>query len=298
VGIALNVVFWRDPLKPVDVFLILIIGFVAGIIWSFARRIPRLVAALEADRQFELNDLFSTASSFGSATEDAWPRCVVALADQKARELSERKITVGYLSARSWTLVALGMVLAVTLALFSSARQRDMASSLDRTVGQQRNPALTSATGQRIRPPGQSPADADGQRSFSGDFPIPPAAVSNGVSNTGAGSRSESQAKGDGAGLATTPAKVQSHGEEPSPNRSSEISGTSAQVAGGVGPNGSGNPGPSQADGIVSQSGGSNAAPWQSTQWPAEQTRSLQAIQTHKIDPAYADLVRDYFQHP
>jgi len=236
--------------------------------------------------------------SLRAETEDAWPRCVVALADQRASELSDRRIAVRFLGARSWALLGLSVALAATLALFSTARQTTINLPVEQAVGDQPNAALTSATGQTIRPPGQSPAEADSGRSFSGGVPVPPAATSNGVANSQAGSRSANQAAGEGSGLATTPEKIRSQGEEPSPSRSSENSHASGQVAGGIGASASASPGLSQANGIVSQSGGSSTAPWQSSQWPAEQSRYLQAIQTHKIDPAYAELVRDYFQHP
>jgi hypothetical protein len=301
-AIAINLVFWNNSFKLAEILVFLCVGFLAGLGWSCVGRIPLLAAAMEADRQLGLKDLLSTAFQISRQSDEAWRRCVLALADERAKELSASQIAVKFFGARSWTVLVLGIALSATLSLFSSTREHAIASSVSDIGPQRTNPELKSAAGEVSRPPGQSPGDADSGRSFSGEVRTSDSANSDGGGKSQDGKSITSRTTGTAGGLGTTPVTVRDNGAVPSSDGAASVASGSGETASGVGKTSPQPIGAGESNGGIAAPGGASAhapaAPWESDQWSAAQASAIKSIQTKQIDPTYADLVRDYFQHP
>jgi hypothetical protein len=116
----------------------------------------------------------------------------------------------------------------------------------------------------------------------------------------GDGRDGDSSAGGDrpsaGGGLAVTSA-AQPRLDAIAVSPSTQPADQGMIAGGGMGRSGSQAPGMAQGESDASHSAPA-APPWAASDWPAAQAAAGLSIRNNRIDPAYQDLVRDYFQRP
>jgi hypothetical protein len=278
---------------------VLAAGIVIGIVGAAGARVSPMAAAAWADQRAGLNDLLATAWAIRLApgSDAAWNCAIVEMAESRARRIKAGELTVVMGGGRAWSALALGAALALTIGMISPSRNgaANAASAARVTDGQSGETVWTSSP-VRDRPAGDAALNEPTNRTASGDV----AADDGADASRGDGRDRDSTASGNhssaGRGLAVTSA-AQARPDSLALSLSSIAAahGTIAGGAAGIAPA----PIPGMPDGeSAALQHAPSAPPWRTGIWPAAQAAAGQSIQNNQIDPAYQDLVRDYFQRP
>jgi len=306
-GLALlPIAWWRgQSALPMAVALFLL-GFLCGLSWGISRRPTVLQAAVEADRQLDLDDLLGTIVQLGTnSVESAWRESVAAFAENQCRSLKPSAVIVNRLGLRAWAGVGILGALLLTFAALT-ARPGDVTAASSSALAyvpvnssQPPDAAPANASGEpapaTARPPGPGGTDDDSHRGFPQNRPDD----STGGSNARQNPQSHSSATGSspGNGVAVTPAPKPSAEWPQSQNISGEISHAGGVAAGaGRSDPGAGIPGDTNAAIAASAEPGAHPAPWTTPGWPADAEAAQNSINAGRVPDADADLVRDYFQ--
>jgi hypothetical protein len=286
---------------------ILVVAAAAGLVWAAGSGVSTEAAAQWADGRFHLRELLATAWALRAmpAADEPWRRTILALADARCRELEATGAAwPGLLCGRrAWSVVGLCIVAIFTISSWPAAEPSPSPSVPAATAAAPTLAAPTSAnavhrpTLQQDRPPGGPVADAGFNRP---DNAAPASADQSAAGQSGGashrlGSGGDQSSAATGGGLSRTATPMNSMGR-PRLTAGLTPSAPGNQAAGG----GLG----TAPDGTSAQVGGrssgqkqlSEIPPWQSPQWPVDRQAAFQAIQAGQINPAYQDLVRDYFQ--
>jgi hypothetical protein len=272
------------------------------LIWGISRRPTRFQAAVEADRQLDLNDLLGTVLLLGrdDRSTDAWKESLASISDARCRSLRPSAVVVNRLGLRAWGGVGVLGALLFTFGLFT-ARPVDVAAAPPSTSTSisllPSNPLNSSEPIARTnsRPPGPGGVDDDSNRSFD---------LNRLDDSSTAGNNDQSHSANFGANHATGGGMAVTHNVD-AQHASSTIQETggdlsrSGPTAAGMGNADSrGGASGDSASSTASPSGQipDRAPPWKSDQWTRSAEAAQAAINSGRVPDADADLVRDYFQ--
>jgi hypothetical protein len=236
---------------------------------------------------------------------DIWRGAILAGAEARCRELDYRSIAPLFPGARQLGFISVFLVLAGAIGLWPvrSAQSPPAIAAIiadrDEAVP---NETHVSGDAVQIRPAGGAAIDEPSDRR--GDVSPPPpsksetgSAAKSGVARAAVAVSTNNPASG--AGLAETSAHDAPIAPLPLQSSSAHGDRTGSPAAGAAPSGSNANAQPALAGNTsASSTPVAPAAPWQSPNWPAAQAAALQSVQSARIDPAYQDLVRDYFQRP
>jgi hypothetical protein len=306
---ALPLIFllaWHGAGSMMPVVLCVALGIVAGIAWG-ATRIPTVLeAALEADRQLQWADLLGSALLLRAAPDDPWRRAVLVAADRRCRGLSPSSIFLGRLSPRTWSGIALSLVLTLGLSALIGSPTNSLAHDV-------RSSAIADST--QNRDPGNQlllsplPIDAarlsaappEGQDSMSDSATNPASDRANDTpanspdlftrgfpSTDGQGgllgrSRSRSPDQQTFHTAASTGSSLAAHGKPAGGNAAAaaDLRIDGETVGGTVAPG--------------ARRGPANV-PWTASEWPRQAEAAQRAVTNGSLPAPFRDLIRDYFQ--
>jgi hypothetical protein len=280
-------------------------GLLAGLVWGGQLRISPLAAAIVADRRFNLCDLLATAWQIEeqSKGEVGWRRAVVAIADARCRELDGRLIVAATNRGRQWSMIGLALAMSVAIGLWP-VKSEQMRSAIaanpateDGDGGVQDAVVSYSATPAQLRPAGGEALDEPSNRMGDTESSNADDGEEGGAGEAGSERATGGVTSAVGAGLAVTSAHTGAMISLPL-NVSSDQNAKSGVAAGGASGSVLGGAGDVSGAHSASATVAQQAAPWQSANWPAAQSAALQSVQSSRIEPAYQDLVRDYFDQP
>jgi hypothetical protein len=294
----------------------MLLGAGIGLAWGFIRRPKLIEAAEEADRQFNLSDLLS--SALLSRGEDAWSRAVASMADQRCRSLNSNEVVLRRLGARAWGGIGLSIALVLSVGVMSnvmmqeptSARGNEGLSAIadsSEAGGQPEHPIRPPAARERgalpERPGEQrgAPDPQEGSRSFERDQADAVEASASSQrradvrhrESTGGGEAFSSSEmtnpqqmpdRGKGRGEDSSAGSHSISGEGASGATDEKLSGDIAS-AGGLGASSSG-----------ADSSSAKPLPWQSRQWSADQASAMHAVESGRVPDRSRDVVREYFK--
>jgi hypothetical protein len=316
-GLALvPLAWWRGQSALPIVWALFLLGILCGLIWGISRRPTILQAAVEADRQLNLDDLLGTivqmAGSGGGGkafrAESAWRESVAAFAENQCRtlKLNPSAVIVSRLGLRAWAGVGILGALLVTFAALT-ARPGDVTAASSSALAyvpadssQAPDAAATNITGEpaltAARPPGPGGADDDSNRGFpqnrSDDSTGGAIPRQNPQSHSLSGTSSS-----PGNGVAVTPTPRPSPEWPQAHNASGDISHAGGVAAGsGRSDRGASAAGDTNSTVAASASATAHPAPWTTPGWPADAAAAENSINSGRVPDADADLVRDYFQ--
>ena len=323
-GVLLPLLYWGGQGAVVPSLFLLGLGTIAGIAWGIASRPSVLVAAMEADRQLALADLLGTAAACDArpdAGDDPWRSTVLAVADDRCRQLAPSQVLLNRFGARAWGGIGLAAALVLTLAGLSGNPADLRATPARGTNGATAPLALRTADPQRartapaadLRPMSRARPDgpSDGgssERPMTSDRPSP-ADTTAGKSNPSAPGRPSAagdEGVGGGAGRArqSQPPRVSVTASDSSAPVSRAPDSTAGQQVGGSGRASAAQPSSRDPADAGGSSAGASAAPtdrvppWHSQSWPADRRAAAEALDAGRVPDACRDLVRDYFDRP
>jgi hypothetical protein len=260
--------------------VVLGIGLFTGFAGALAVRVSALDAAAWADARWQLKDLLATAVSL--ASDDPWAASVKRMADDRCAELRGSPIAMKFLGTRANGLVLLAIALVLTLDLFpgvsTQSWQRASAAAAAQGINSQpRDNSNVPPPAAIDRPAADGAIDEPSQRN--GEIASP------------------AELPGSGSGLARTPAQ---NADQPPISVAASPGSSSSQGVLAGGGNATASAGrPGDVTGIAADPNHAVPAPsWQTQSWPAADAETGQTIRNNQIDPAYQDLVTDYFQRP
>ena len=291
------------PALPV-VLILLGVGALVGVAWMALRRPRVLDAAVEADRQLGLADLFATAwltARDGGAHEDLFAQAVLAHAEFRAATLSPSSVVLNRFGARAWTGVGLAMALSITLALLAA---NPLVSQADSQQQGGRNTATARLPSNAAQFDGRPFAGASAMP-IAPDFTDPedggfnPARNTNQVTGDATSSADASQTAnptGSGGGAGTS----RSNPTASLPNTASTARDAATDGSRSSGGGATTSIQSSGRDASSSTSSGANTAnpapaPWATRAWPAARTIADNAVRSGVVPAQYHDLVRSYF---
>jgi len=274
--------------------VILTAGAVIGAVWAAGSDVPVLSCAMWIDQRMHLQDLLATAWTV-RASEQAWERSVVAMADARCRVISRADSMPPFSGGRTWSAIALGAALAVCFGMINPTTRRvgvaenpnDTARSFSPSPQEANSSVLESS-----RPAGDAALNEPSNRTGA-DFPTTAGQPSVKGDSSGDGATTGNH-PGTAAGMSrsntaisSNSAPVQTDGNSPTAARGT--------IAGGGTGNSSNSEHSKVLSGPSSSSPTAKAPPWQTAAWPAAQSAAMQSVQSGAIDPVYQSIVRDYF---
>jgi hypothetical protein len=306
--------WWRGQSALPMAWALFLLGIFCGLMRGISRRPTVLQAAVEADRQLDLDDLLGTmvqlAASGGEAfrAESAWRESVAAFAENRCRSLKLKPsaVIVSRLGLRAWAGVGILGALLLTFAALTARPGEVTAASSSALAYAAANssqppdaaptnideePARTAA-----RPPGPGGADDDSNRAFPQNRPDDSTGGAMPRQNPQSHSSTGTSAS-PGNGVAVTPSPRPSPQWPQAHDASGDIS-HAGRVSAGAGQSDPRAiaPGDTNSTDAASASAIGHPAPWTTPGWPADAAAAENAITTGQVPDADADLVRDYFQ--
>jgi hypothetical protein len=286
---------------------ILILGAICGLIWGIARRPTELEAAIEADRQLNLQDLLGTVLLIGrSKSNPQWREAVFAMAENRCEQLRPTELVIRRLGLRAWGGAGLSTALLLTLGLLTAhpassqasggtaqfAQAGDLLPAIQPAIS---NPIISSSSEAISRPPGpggqDEPSNRDADHPDAGDSGDAAKSLPEHSSLTG-------DQGGAGTGMAITQLKDRASPADQADSSAADSS-ANGQTAGG---NGEIDPQPAKngqtSGGNVRTSGDSQSAADSnsSAKNPQSKTDAKSQSDNHPIPDWANDLVKDYFQ--
>lgn len=276
------------------------LGLLAGAAWGGTVKVSMPSAATWADARLDLKDLLATAWTIHASptATEAWGRSILALAESRSRQIDAKSILPAIGSAQSWSAVALGAALALSLGMIRETIAGGPIFKSDWILDATTSPApsvpdVAETETTRSRPAGDTALNEESNRDAGATEPENQARAAAGDPGTD-GHASGSQS-GVAAGVSRTAVRIAAPSVTASDTANSP-SVPNGVVAGG-GDSSFHGTGEATRPGMAGQQNLAAAvAPWQTAAWPAAQASALQSIQQNQIDPAYQTLVRDYFQ--
>lgn len=306
------VLLWHAHAAMLEVVASMITGVFAGCIWAIARRPSRLQAALEADRQLNLDDLLSSAWIVGrrQAPPDHWLSSLLAQADDRCAHASPSAVKLRRLGARSWGGIALAVALVLTFASFGPVPAPNQSAEAHRPVVATRI-GFSDRAEQSVldRSPAADhrpillpdPDDANASTLGQNTAPAPSKAKAGAVDVPDSSDHASAASPDDGHGAGSARTKPPT---APTPTQGQQ-SATASQSNHNTGEAtaGTGAPGAqtlrddTTATGTVAglTPSTNSAPPWKSANWPTDVDRARRALDAGQIPAAYRDLVRTYF---
>lgn len=291
-----------EPLEALGVILLL--GAIIGGLWGTVRRPALLAAAMEIDRQFHLHDLVSTSLSLRrlGQSENPWAATVLALAEQRCGGLAISQLMLRRLGLRSWSAIALAMVLILSLgALLSGPAESRADSSASRFLTAAQVRQLHEQEISAFSPP---PARPHGDRSeaWVEAKEDPTARASKDPTGRMTGANGDNgatggQTPGSGAGEAHTPSASIDPRPVPYEATRADRNDPEGSISGGTGRS---SPTRTASAGLSGTAAGvapgrRSAPAWTRETWPADRAAAQQAIGRGSVPDAYRDVVREYF---
>jgi hypothetical protein len=307
-GVIFVLLFWARG-EPVgnSIAGILILGAICGIIWGIARRPSELQAAIEADRQLNLQDLLGTVLLIGrSESNPQWRDAIFAMAENRCRRLRPSELVIRRLGLRTWGSAGLSTALLLTLGLLTAhpadlqasggstqfARAGDLLPAIQPTISE---PAFSGSSETISRPPGPGGQDDMSNRNLQN-----PDSEDSSNSPTASGDHSGQTGDqgGAGTGLAISHPADQKTPED-QPDSADVNSSANGQTSGGDGQSDSQAAKETQASGGKVQSH-PNSESGENSNSPAQNSQSKingKSQSDNSAVPDWAnDLVKDYFQ--
>jgi hypothetical protein len=292
-------------------------GACLGTSVGVGRRPVLMMSAVRADGQLGLADLLSTALAVeAQSPREPWADVVLSTANARCAGLAPSAVLLRRFSGRVWGGIAVAVLLALTIAVFSAGSASVLA------VGSPSNSNPRSGYGANLPPlpiaepaPNHSSAaarrrtwaDPEESRKSMGDVTAPADAgpadamnVSKGMERVAGGS--DSFGPGAASSGKTAPSSPPQVSPPPSATSAGVTNAEAAATAGG------GNGLAARVAGAAGERSSSStgsaptsappAAPWKSAAWPGDVTAALQAIDAGRVPAGYRDIVNDYFDRP
>jgi hypothetical protein len=297
--ILMPILLWRGDSGLPLAQAMFALGLACGLVWGISRRPTRFEAALEADRQLDLNDLLGTVVQFNRPA-DAWTELIASISDARCRSLRPSAVIVNRLGLRAWGGVGVLGALLFTFALFT-ARPADVsaASPLASATPNSAPIAPLNSPDQTARPnsrpPGPGGVDDNANRDFEQATPVDSATT--GDSNADH-SANPGTSPATGGGTAITRQMASQH-DFPATPQSSGNSSQSGLAAAGIGRPDSRAAAPGDSASNLASPPvdiAHRVPPWQSGDWTGAADAAQTAINSGRVPDSDADLVRDYFQ--
>lgn len=307
-GVALPLLLllaWRDVPALPSSLICLALGALAGAVWAGKDPPTLLAAAMEADRQLNLADLLSSALLANAREADAWRQSLLAVADERCRNLKSADVFLARVSPRTWSLIGLATLVVLTLSVWVGRPTQTLAAdgrsgiASSAMPGDDNRPLLAPVDLEQH--PSAAPHEGEDPAA---NAPAMPDAHSQDKGENAAVDLSDHQRQkrtgntGQGGQLARTNASTELAKHDASASVGHAVANSTTHVTGG---NGLAVEQPGMANaanGIVAL----NAArtniytPWQSPDWPHDIADAMAAMRRGDAPPAYHDLLRDYFQ--
>jgi hypothetical protein len=305
---------WHNS-PPANVMEVIIFaGFIVGIIGGVIRRPRPLEAALLADHQLNLAELFSSvwlSQQAHPSERHPWSALLLADASFRCRSINTSSLRFRRFGASLWGATILAFVLAVTVLLLGPTRPpHPGAHELALAAGSSTTPTNTIEAGGKFLTPDERPIlpgdPDDPQASKFGQNNPPTADHSPKDSATDATPDLHSQNvvgdTGHGGGSARTDGRPPVAPETPNhPTGPGEVASHNNGKAGtgdGAGTTDAFPSSDNHANGGLRSAGSkgeSPAPPWQSSDWAAKVEQAHQAVDSGQIPAIYRDLVQKYF---
>jgi hypothetical protein len=279
------------------------VALIGGGIWAAAVRVPSLAAATLIDERCDLQDLLATVMATRSlpVADLAWQQALRSRAERRCREINPDDIQIGMTDKHMWAAILVVLAMTFTLALWTNHPVELSSASFpaDQTISPStildQSPAISI---DRPRPPGHDNLDEPSNRSGPVDSTAPDAATIS-AEGRGAPTGSTDKSSGSSTGLGRTSAQIPRIADSTSVVTDSSAT-TNGRPGGGGAAGGANGLNPTVNPSLQSPHAPSTLSipPWQSPTWPAAQSAANQAIQSNAVDPAYRDLIRDYFNRP
>jgi hypothetical protein len=281
-------------------------GAVTGTLLGIVRRPSELLAAIEADRQLNLNDLLSTALALrGRSISDPFMRAMLSRAADHCAAISPSAVIARRWRAHRWggvgalagILLAMG-ALSLTPTIAASDASRSSASSA--RVAEQLAPAApvdatpehrgsVASESPRIRPPIRSGQDEPGAFATSDDH-------ANSAAPTNDDTQHESPAGENGAGSAS---RTQEGARSPipdSPGAAAQKPDATGDFAGGTSEaDSSHQQSPARPQGGAADRGRSQRLTQPELFTRRDRAAAINAVRAGRVPAARRDLVRAYF---
>lgn len=286
------------------------IGAAAGLLWGWLTRPSRMATALEADRQLGWADLLGSAILIRArSNEDPFAAAVVAEADARCRATTPGALVLHRLGARTWGGIGLASALVLVLGLlptFAAPTRADEHANAARgplALLQGEEPPVSNTAGPVPRRAHRQQDPDDPNASRMGAEDVPSARPSDSAKGSPidearhSTQSADASSHGGGAGQSKTDHPGQLRAAQPtgaqSPDGAREGAGGTGRASAGSG-NGAGS---GQSAGQASETA-RRAPPWQSSEWPAQGRRAMDAVESGKLPDAYRDVIREYFDRP
>ena len=306
-GLALIPILWLRGQSALPLALaMLLLGGISGGVWGISRRPTRFQAAVEADRQLNLQDLLGTVHllSRENAAGDPWRDAIACVSDDRCRCLRPSAVVVNRLGLRAWGGVGILGALLITTGLFTARppsvsaaapSQESSATASPQSIQSSNSPAIQSPQFD-ARPPGPGGNDEISNRGAEQDQPDDSHRDSSPQSNLAQTHSAAGADSSTGGGAART------HSPQP-PLDSPAIrdagaalpqSGQATPATAGQSDSRAKTPGDSNAV-TATESANHQSPPWSSNQWSEDSAAAQAAISAGRVPDSDADLVRDYF---
>ena len=293
---------------------IIALAAAAGVAWGLICRPSMLQAAVEADRQLDLDDLLGTAlAARDGADADAWARTVLAIADARCRALSPARVVLNRYGARAWGGIGLAVAFVLTLGVLSTSPTRSDANLPD-SAGEG---SARSAAAAEVRDSTMASRDpSEGSR-----VEAPRAAEDRAIIDLRVSEQQREKARNNpqvarsGSDAASDMVSQRSNSvgaRSSSDDAAGDPERLNAVGAGGLTPDGELTAGGGETantpatDGASLEGGGMTAgralgsrgasAPWASPSWSARRDAALRAVGDGRVPDGYRDVVREYFR--
>jgi hypothetical protein len=294
-GLALMPIFWWRGESALGMVIGLLgLGAIFGTIWGISRRPTRLEAAVEADRQLGLHDLFGTIELLGSTDQSEWGLALAAFAELRCRSLRPSDVIVNRIGLRRWAGVGILGGLLLTFALFSARPENSAAaapSALSDSMQQNEDSGITGGSEAAAeRPPGPGGTDESNRR-----FARDRADDSDGDAAPRGNELSHASGMNASVGSGSALTQTNSRGAQQEFRDGEGDHSHAGDVAAGQGESdlNAGAAGRTDSKIAASTTPKSHVAPWTSAVWAADAQKAINAGEVPDDD---SDLVRDYFK--
>jgi len=272
-------------------------GSAVGALFGLLRRPALFDTAMVADRQLALAELLGTAFHARGKT-DEWSSAVIALADQRCRQLSPSSLVLRRLGSRAWGGIGLSAALAIAIALMGTSPVSHQASATDAEVGFS---GVMPSAGDRARADSwrgsprprhaeQSDAAAASPRDVAAERASTP-----GQPGTSQNSSSASTGDSAGSGAAESVSRSLRGSAARSDSVPAQLQESADLAAGGVGRTTDPSAAGQDVAAGLADSQRPRVAPWQLATWPADRAAALGSVRQRNISDSHRDLVRRYF---
>jgi hypothetical protein len=287
-------------------------GAIAGLLWGVLSRPSRLSTAMKADAQLEWNDLLSSALLLQSLGQsDQWAQAVERSADEKCVAARASSVNVGRLGGRSWAGIALAALVVIVPAMLPASgasnirREKPIPALNVLSLPEESASSLVRKAIDRRMANQPDPDDAQASRMAS-----PDSGSTQPGEDPGAKSDHDADAqghhpgldrKGTGSGASFTNASRSSPIRNESASVGTGRSTPQGAAAGGIGASSGRAEGGALAEGQLQnnrQKSATATPAWQSSNWPDDSRRGIDAADSGAVPDAYRDIVRAYFDRP